>query len=114
VQELKLGLNHVKPVVGFQMLSCLSEERRVGGREVPIGGGNLTMVVPSPVASTSWSGVGHELSQQLSLLISRLEDGGNNLGQGRWWGWIPVRQIGLGVTPQVMSIYHPVIQMSYH
>jgi hypothetical protein len=113
VQEPNLGLNYVKSVVGFQRLSCLSEERRVDGHEVPIGGGSLSMVVPSPVASMSWSGVGHELPQQHSLLIPRLEDGGNSLGQGRWWGWVPVPQIRLGITPPVTSVHHSIIQMSY-
>jgi hypothetical protein len=66
----------------------------VSGREVPIGGGSLSMVVPRPIASTSWSGVGHELSQQLGLLIPRLEDGGNCLGQGQWWGGFPFGKAG--------------------
>jgi hypothetical protein len=35
VQKPELGLNHVKPVIGFQRLSCLSEERWVSGRESP-------------------------------------------------------------------------------
>jgi hypothetical protein len=52
-QEPELELNHVKLVIGFQRLSCLSEERRVSGHEVSICGWSLSMVVPSPVASTS-------------------------------------------------------------
>jgi hypothetical protein len=113
VQKPNLGLNHTEPVVGFQRLSCLSEERRVSGREVLIGGRCLSMIIASPVASTSWSGVGHELPHQLSLLISRLEDGGNSFGQGRWWGWVPVRPIRLRITPPIASVHHSVIQMSY-
>jgi hypothetical protein len=83
VQEPKLGLNHAKSVMSFQRLSGLNEERWVSGRELLICGWSLSMVVPSPVASMSWSGVGHELPQQLGLLILRVEDGGNSLGQGR-------------------------------
>jgi hypothetical protein len=112
-QKPELGLNHVKPVISFQRLSCLSEKWRVSGREVPIGGGTLSMVVPSPVACTSWSGVGQELPLQLSLLIPRLKDGGNSLGQGRWRGWVPVWQIRLRITPTVASVHHSVIHMSY-
>jgi hypothetical protein len=37
-QEPKLGLNHPKPVVGLQRLSCLGEERRMCSREVTVGG----------------------------------------------------------------------------
>jgi hypothetical protein len=37
-QELKLGLEHMKPVVGLERLSCLSEEQRMSGREVAVGG----------------------------------------------------------------------------
>jgi hypothetical protein len=32
VQEPKLGLDHPKPVIGLERLSCLGEERRVSGR----------------------------------------------------------------------------------
>jgi hypothetical protein len=113
VQEPEHGLNHMKPVVGFQRFSCLSEERWVSGCEVPIGGGSLSMVVPSPVASTSWSGVGHELSQQFGLLIPRLDVGGNSLGEGRWWVWVPVRHTKLRITPPIASVHHSIIQMSY-
>jgi hypothetical protein len=37
-QEPKLGLNCTQLVIGFQRLSCLSEEQRVSSREVSIGG----------------------------------------------------------------------------
>jgi hypothetical protein len=112
VHESELGLNHVKPVIGLQRFSCLSEEQRVGGREVPICGGSLSMVVSSPVAPTSWSGVVHELPWQLGLLIPRLEDGGNSLSQGRWRGWVPVQQIRLMVIPPIASVHHSIIQIS--
>jgi hypothetical protein len=72
------------------------------------------MVVPSPVASTSWSGVGHKLPQQLGLLIPRLKDGGNSLGQGQRRGCVPVRLSRLRITPSVTSVHHFIIQMGYH
>jgi hypothetical protein len=37
VQEPKLGLDHPKPVIGLERLSCLDEERRVSGHEVSVG-----------------------------------------------------------------------------
>jgi hypothetical protein len=37
-QEPKLGLEHTKPVVGLERLSCLSEEQRMSDREVTVGG----------------------------------------------------------------------------
>jgi hypothetical protein len=37
VQEPKLGLDHPKPVIGLERLSCLGEERWVSGRKVAIG-----------------------------------------------------------------------------
>jgi hypothetical protein len=37
VQEPKLGLDHLKPVIGLDRLSCLGEEWRVSGHEVTIG-----------------------------------------------------------------------------
>jgi hypothetical protein len=38
VQEPKLGLNHPKPVIELERLSCLGEERQVCGCEVTVGG----------------------------------------------------------------------------
>jgi hypothetical protein len=38
VQKPKLGLNHPKPVIGLERLSCLGQERWVSGREVAVGG----------------------------------------------------------------------------
>ncbi|MEJ2743815.1 MAG: hypothetical protein P8176_15430 [Gammaproteobacteria bacterium] len=43
----------------------------MSSRKVPIGGWSL-----------SWGGAGHELAQQLSLLIPLLKDGVDSLGQG--------------------------------
>jgi hypothetical protein len=37
VQEPKLGLDHLKPVISLERLSRLGEERRVSGPEVNIG-----------------------------------------------------------------------------
>jgi hypothetical protein len=37
VQEPKLGLDHLKPMIGLESLSCLSEEKRVSVREVIVG-----------------------------------------------------------------------------
>jgi hypothetical protein len=38
VQEPKLGLDHPKPMVGLQKLSCLGKDWQMGSREVSIGG----------------------------------------------------------------------------
>jgi hypothetical protein len=59
VQEPKLGLHHLKPVIGLKRLSYLSEERRVSGREVAIGGWSWNGSISCPIAPTS--GVSHEL-----------------------------------------------------
>jgi hypothetical protein len=37
-QELKLGLHHLKLMVGLKRLSCLGEEWRVRSHEVAVGG----------------------------------------------------------------------------
>jgi hypothetical protein len=60
VQEPKLGLHHIKPVIGLKRLSYLSEERRVSGREVAIGGWSWSRSISCPIAPMS--GVSHELS----------------------------------------------------
>jgi hypothetical protein len=73
VQEPKLGLDRLKLVVGLQKLSCLSKERQVSSRKFSVGGRSWSRVVPSPIVTTHR--VGHELSQQLNLLIPCLEDG---------------------------------------
>jgi hypothetical protein len=59
VQESKLGLGHLKPVIGLERLSCLGEERRVSGREVTIGSQSWSGSIPCPMATTSR--VGHQL-----------------------------------------------------
>jgi hypothetical protein len=42
--------------------------------------------------------VGHQVSQQLSLLITGLKDRSNRLSQGRRRRWVPVWVSGLGIT----------------
>jgi hypothetical protein len=68
-QEAEVGLDHPKPMNGLQQLSYFCEEQQMSSCEVPIGGWSLSRGVPTPIASMSWSGVGHELSQQLGLFI---------------------------------------------
>jgi hypothetical protein len=60
VQEPKLGLDHPKPVIGLERLSCLGEERRVSGRKFAVGSQSWSKSIPCPMASTSK--VGHQLS----------------------------------------------------
>jgi hypothetical protein len=60
VQEPKLGLDHPKPVIGLERLSCLSEERRVSGRKVAVGSWSWSGSIPFPIATTSRDG--HQLS----------------------------------------------------
>jgi hypothetical protein len=112
VQEPKLGLNHPKPVIGLERLSCLGEERQMGGRQVVVGGHSWSRSISCPIATTS--GIGHELPQQLSLLIVGLKDRGDGFNQGRRQRRAPVWHSRLGTTPSVMSAHHSVIQTSYH
>jgi hypothetical protein len=58
-QEPKLGLNHPKPVISLERLSCLSEEGWVSGHEVIVGGWRWSGSIPCPMATTSR--VGHHL-----------------------------------------------------
>jgi hypothetical protein len=59
VQEPKLGLDHLKPVIGLERLSCLGEERRVSGHEVAIVSRGWSGRISCPMATTSR--VGHQL-----------------------------------------------------
>jgi hypothetical protein len=59
-QDPKLGLNHMKPVVGLEILSCLGEKWRVRGRKIAVGGQSWSWSISYPIATTSK--VGHELS----------------------------------------------------
>jgi hypothetical protein len=58
-QEPKLELNHMKPMVDLERLSCLSEERQMSGHEVVVGGRRWSGGISCPIATTSR--VGHEL-----------------------------------------------------
>jgi hypothetical protein len=60
VQEPKLGLDHPKPVIDLERLSCLGEERRVSGHKVAVGSRSWSGSIPCPMAATSR--VGHQLS----------------------------------------------------
>jgi hypothetical protein len=78
-QEPELGLHHLKLVVDLKRLSCLSEERQVSGREVAVGGRSWSGSISHPIATTSR--VGHELPQQLGLLVAGLNDRDDCLSQ---------------------------------
>jgi hypothetical protein len=60
------------------------------------------------------SGVGHELPQQLDLLIARLKDRGDRLSQTWQWRRVPVPLDVLGHSPSVVSVHHSIIQACYH
>jgi hypothetical protein len=79
MQELERELHHLKPVISLKRLSCLGEERRVSGREVTVGGTSWSGSISCPIGTTSR--VGHELPQQLSLLIVGLKDQVDRLSQ---------------------------------
>jgi hypothetical protein len=66
-QDPKLGLNHLRPVISLERLSYLSEERRVSGHKVAVGGRSWSGSIPCPIATMSR--VGHKLPQQLSMLV---------------------------------------------
>jgi hypothetical protein len=53
VQQIKLGLDHPKPVIDLERLSCLGEERRVCGHKVAIGSRSWSRSIPCPMATTS-------------------------------------------------------------
>jgi hypothetical protein len=72
VLALKLG-------VTLKRFSCLSEERRVSGREVIVGGRGWSGSISHPIAPVSR--VGRELSQQLDPLITGPKDRGDHLSQ---------------------------------
>jgi hypothetical protein len=79
VQEPKLGFHHLKSVIDLKRLSCLSEERRVSGREVTVGGRGWSRSISHPIAPVSR--VGCELPQQLGPLITGPKDRGDRLSQ---------------------------------
>jgi hypothetical protein len=99
-------------MVGLKRLSCLGQDRRMSGREVAVGGQSWSGSIPYPIDTTSR--VGHKLPQQLSLLISGLKDRGDSLSQGRRRRRVLARLSFLGLSPFVVSVYHSIIQTSYH
>jgi hypothetical protein len=103
-QEPKLGLHHLKPVVGLKRLSCLGEERRVHSRKVTVGGRSWSGSISCSIATTG--GVGNELPQQLGLLITGLKDRGDRLSQTWRWRRIPIPLGVLGPSPSVASVHH--------
>jgi hypothetical protein len=111
-QEPELGLHHPKPVIGFERLSCLSEEQRVSGREVTAGGRSWTGSISYPNALASR--VARELPQQLGLLVMGLKDQGDRLSQTWRWRRVPVSLGALDPSPSVVSVHHSVIQTCCH
>jgi hypothetical protein len=67
IEDVKLGLNDAKPMVGFQWLACFSEDWWLGGQEFHIGASCLISSIANYGAITV--GIGHEEAQQLGLLI---------------------------------------------
>jgi hypothetical protein len=101
-QEPKLGLHHPKPVIGLKRLSCLSKEWRVSGHEVTVGGRSWSISCPIPTMSR----VGHELPQQLGLLITGLKNRGDRLSQTWRWRRVPVPLGVLGPSPSIANVHH--------
>jgi hypothetical protein len=79
----------------------------VSGREVAVGGQSGSGSISSPITTTSR--VGHELTQQLDLLISGLKDRDDNLSQTWWPRQVPISLSVLGPSPSVTSVHHSVI-----
>jgi hypothetical protein len=110
-REPKLGLHDPKPVVGLKRLSCLGEERQMRSHKVTVGGRSWSWSIPCPIATTG--GVGHELPQQLSLLVARLKNRGDRFSQTWRWRRIPVPLGVLGPISHVTSVHHYVIQTGH-
>jgi hypothetical protein len=111
-QELELGLHHPKTVVGLKRFSCLGEERRVSGREVAVGGRSWSGSISCTI--TPMSRVGHELPQQLVLLLAGLKDRSDRLSQTWRRRRVPVPWGVLVPCPSIVSVHHSVIQTYYH
>jgi hypothetical protein len=111
-QEPGLRLHHPKSVISLERLSCLGEERRVSGREVTIGGRSGSGSIPGTIATTIR--VGHELTQQLGLLVPGLKDRGDRLSQTWRRRHVPVSLGALEPIPSVESVHHSFIQTHYH
>jgi hypothetical protein len=97
-------------VISLERLSYLGEERRVSGCEVTEGG--WSGIILGPIATTSR--VGHELTQQLGLLVLGLKDRGDRLSQPWRWRLVPISLGALGPSPSITSVHHSVIQTYYH
>jgi hypothetical protein len=111
VEELKLGLNGMEPMIGFQWLTCFSEGWRLGGQEFHIEASCLISSIASRGAFMVE--VGHEAVQQLSLLNPQLMDGCEDFNQGWRRRRVPVRLSGLGIHTSFMSAHHAIVQMIY-
>jgi hypothetical protein len=107
-QEPKLGLHHSKPMISLEGFSSLGEERRVSSRELAIGGRSGS--ISCPIATTS--GVGHELPQQLGLLVTGLKDRSDRLSQARRWRRVSVLLGALGPSSSVAGVHHLSSNMS--
>jgi hypothetical protein len=66
VEELELGLNGAKPMVGFQRLARFDESRWLGCQKSHIGASCLISSIAD--CGAFMVGVGHEEVQQLGLL----------------------------------------------
>jgi hypothetical protein len=80
----------------------------VGGQKLRIGALGMTASIADSLASTG--GICHEKVQQLDLFLPGLQDGCDDLSQGEWRWWRPIRLRGLGVGPSIASVHHSVIQ----
>jgi hypothetical protein len=89
-------------VISLKSLSCLGEERRVSDREVAVGGKSWSGSISCPIATMSK--VGHELPQQLGLLVVGLKDRGDRLSQTWWWRRIPV-SLGLSAPARPLRVF---------
>jgi hypothetical protein len=112
-EEPKLKLDGAQSMVSLQRFTRFSEGRWMSGHKLSIGGRSLSFGIRSPIATTS--GVVHELTQQLSLLIPPLETGGDGLNQGHQRMRVcSICLRGLGISPSIASVDHAVIQMIHH
>jgi hypothetical protein len=67
IKEMELGLDGAEPMVGFQWLTCFSEDWRLGGQEFNIGASCLILSIAE--SGAFMIGVGHEAALQLGQLI---------------------------------------------
>jgi hypothetical protein len=91
LQEPKLGLDHSKPGIDLERLSCLGEEQRVSSREVTVGSRSWSGSIPCPMATPeqSWPPVAiaarsvrHETQgSQRSLEPRSAVEAGSRLGE---------------------------------